>query len=226
MGYTELTMDDVPHQGLTRRNLDEVLTASRRARGLVQQLLTFSRPSQEHRRPIQLHDVVEGTLTLLRASLPKHIDIHLAFQTPIAIILADPTQIEQVVMNLCVNAAYAIGDHPGVLGIGLDYVEGERVSDPALPNLSTSAAYCLTISDTGCGIDPETLSHIFEPFFTTKPIGQGSGMGLAIVHGVVTSHGGSITVESHPGQGTTFRVYFPPSGRIHDDTGSGSAARE
>ena len=124
MGYTELVTDDVPNESLTRRNLEEVLTASRRARGLVQQLLTFSRPNHQGRRPVQLHEIVENTLTLLRASFPKNIDIHLALRSPMATILADPTQLEQVVMNLCVNAAYAIGDHHGVIGIGIDYVEG------------------------------------------------------------------------------------------------------
>ena len=210
MGYTELATDDVPSESRTRRNLEEILTASRRARGLIQELLTFSRPSHQDRRPIQLHAIVENTLTLLRASFPKTIDIHLALPPPLDTILADPTQIEQVIMNLCVNAAYAIGEHHGVIGIGIDYVEGERAAHLGHSGLSMSAAYCLTVSDTGHGIPSETLTHIFEPFFTTKPVGQGSGMGLAIVHSIVTSHGGSITVESHPGQGTTFRVYFPP----------------
>ena len=122
MGYTELATDDVPRESLTRRNLESVLAASRRARGLVQQLLTFSRPSHLDRRPIQLHKIVQNTLTLLRASFPKHIDIHFALPQPIDTIFADPNQIEQVVMNLCVNAVYAIGEHHGVLGIGIDYV--------------------------------------------------------------------------------------------------------
>jgi signal transduction histidine kinase len=209
MGYTELATDDVPQESLTRRNLESVLAASRRARGLVQQLLTFSRPSHLDRRPIQLHKIVQNTLTLLRASFPKHIDIHFTLPQPIDTIFADPIQIQQVIMNLCVNAAYAIGEHHGVLGIGIDYEVRERATDLVRPGLSIPAVYCLTISDTGCGIAPETLAHIFEPFFTTKPVGQGSGMGLAIVHSIVTSHGGSIAVESHPGQGTTFRVYFP-----------------
>lgn len=209
MGYTELATDDVPSESLTRRNLESVLAASRRARRLVQQLLTFSRPSHLDRRPIQLHRIVQNTLTLLRASFPKHIDIHLALQPPIATIFADPNQIEQVIMNLCVNAAYAIGEHRGVIGIGIDYVDGDRSTDAVHLTPSVSSVYCLTVSDNGCGIAPEVLTHIFEPFFTTKPVGQGSGMGLAIVHSIVTSHGGSIAVESHSGQGTTFRVYFP-----------------
>ena len=212
MGYTELATDDVPSESLTRRNLESVLTASRRARGLVQQLLTFSRPSHLDRRPIQLHKIVQNTLTLLRASFPKHIDIHFALPQPIDTIFADPIQIEQVVMNLCVNAVYAIGEHNGTIGIDIDLVDEDRAAGLIHASLSIPAAYCLTISDTGCGIAPETLAHIFEPFFTTKPVGQGSGMGLAIVHSIVTSHGGSIAVESHPRQGTTFRVYFPPWG--------------
>lgn len=210
MGYTELAIDDVPSESLTRRNLEEVLSASRRARGLIQQLLTFSRPSHQDRRPLQLHEVVENTLTLLRASLPKNIHIHFAVPQSSDTILADPTQIEQVVMNLCVNAAYAIGDHKGIIGINIDSLEGEHVTQLVSPPLSMPAAYCLTISDTGQGIAPEILMHIFEPFFTTKPVGQGSGMGLAIVHSIMTSHGGSIAVESSPGQGTTFHLYFPP----------------
>jgi PAS domain S-box-containing protein len=209
MGYTELVTDDVPDDSLTRRNLEEVLTASRRARKLVQQLLTFSRPSGQDRCPIQLHEIVEGTLTLLRASLPKNIDIHLTRHQPMDTILADRTQIEQVVINLCVNAAHAIGEHDGTIGIDIDLVDKDHATDLVPSDVLGQSFYCLTVKDTGYGMTPAMLKHIFEPFFTTKPVGQGSGMGLAIVHGIVTSHGGSITVESQLGQGTTFRVYFP-----------------
>lgn len=209
MGYAELVTDDVPSDSLARSNLEGILTASRRARGLVQQLLTFSRPRQEDRRPIQLHAVIEEALVLLRASLPKNITTHFALRTSADTVVADATQIEQVLMNLCVNAAYVMEEHGGVIDIHLDRIDERNTLELTCQEVAVRPYYVLTVSDNGSGMTPEVLEHIFEPFFTTKPVGQGTGMGLAIVHGIVASHGGTIAVESQLGQGTTFRIYFP-----------------
>lgn len=209
LGYADLVTDDVPIGTVARRNLEEILRASRRAKDLVQQLLAFSRPKQEKRQPIHLHEIIEETLTLLRPSLPRTIVIQQTFNAGDETVLANLTQIQQVVMNLCVNAAHAMGRKGGVLGITLERVEEGGPAELAADQLNRRPYLCLTISDTGCGMTPDILERIFEPFFTTKPVGQGSGMGLAIVHGIVKSHGGMITVDSQPGKGTTFRIYWP-----------------
>ena len=209
MGYAELVTDDVPSDSLARSNLEGILTASRRARGLVQQLLTFSRPRKEDRRPIQLHEVIEETLVLLRASLPKNTVPCFTMRTSADTIVADATQIERVLMNLCINAAYVMEEHGGVIDIDLDRIDESNALELTRRGVAVRPYCVLTVSDNGSGMTPEVLEHIFEPFFTTKSVGQGTGMGLAIVHGIVSSHGGIIAVESQPGQGTTFRIYFP-----------------
>ena len=210
MGYAALVKDDVPEGTLTQRNIDEILTASRRAKTLIQQLLTFSRPGQRSRRPVHLRSVVEETLALLRVSFPKTATFHFACSAEKDTVLADPTQIQQMVMNLCVNAVQAVGGDEGTVTLQLDEEidrDTERAGTRGVHD--ESSCLCLTIRDNGCGIEPEILDHIFEPFFTTKPVGQGNGMGLAIVHRIVTSYGGMITVDSTPNQGTTFRIYWP-----------------
>ena len=209
MGYAELVTDDVPNDSLARSNVEGILTASRRARGLVQQLLTFSRPRQEDRRPIHLHEVIEEALVLLRATLPKNVMTRFVLRTSADMIVADATQIEQVLMNLCVNAAYVLEEHGGRIDITLNRIDERNAAELGCQGLSARPYCVLTVSDNGSGMTPEVLEHIFEPFFTTKPVGQGTGMGLAIVHGIVSSYEGAITVESHPGKGTTFRIYFP-----------------
>ena len=210
MGYAALVKDDVPEGTLTQRNIDEILTASRRAKTLIQQLLTFSRPGQRSRRPVHLRSVVEETLALLRVSFPKTATFHFACSAEKDTVLADPTQIQQMVMNLCVNAVQAVGGDEGTVTLQLDDGNNRDTGGVGTRGVhDESSCLCLTISDNGCGIEPEILDHIFEPFFTTKPVGQGNGMGLAIVHRIVTSHGGMITVDSTPNQGTTFRIYWP-----------------
>jgi len=223
LGYAELVTDDVPVGTVARRNLEEILRASRRAKELVQQLLTFSRPEQKELQLVRLRNIIEETLTLLRPSLPRTIVIQSLFNAGDETVLANRTQVQQVIMNLCVNAAYAMGEGRGSLGIALDRVENGEVTEFAADNLKEGAYLRLTVSDTGCGIAPDVLDHIFEPFFTTKPVGQGSGMGLAIVHGIVKSHGGTITIASKLGQGTTVHIYWP---LIASEEASKSAKRE
>jgi PAS domain S-box-containing protein len=211
MGFTELTTDEVPEGTAARRNLEEVLKASRRAKVLVQQILAFSRPSQPKNEPIQPHPIIEEVLTFLRASLPKTIELrhHIARTAgPVAI---SSSQLQQVLTNLCVNAIRALEEKGGVLEIRLQRVEVEDDFARTQKNLRPGPHLRLTVSDTGCGMTSVVQERIFEPFFTTRPVGEGNGLGLAIVHGIVTGHGGGIAVESALGKGTTFHVYLPMS---------------
>jgi PAS domain S-box-containing protein len=209
LGYTELTLHAVPHNGRVQQHLQHVLTAGRRAKDLVQQILTFSRKSEPERKPVHLPLVVEEALKLLRASLPTTIAIRQNIATDVGMVLADPTQIHQVLMNLCANAEYAMRATGGVLEIRLEAIDVDAVFGVQHPPLRPGPHVRLAIRDTGHGMPPEILARIFEPFFTTKGVGQGTGMGLAVVHGIVISHNGVITVQSAPGAGTTFEIYLP-----------------
>jgi CheY-like chemotaxis protein len=175
----------------------------------VQQILTFSRQRDQKREAIRLDLVVKEATKFLRASLPAQIKIemHLAEDAPA--VLADPTQIYQVTMNLATNALHAMDGQPGRLTVALDSFLPDEKFIQSHSEFRPVQYTRLTIADTGHGMDAKTLARIFEPFFTTKPVGKGTGLGLAVVHGIVQSHDGAITVESQPGQGTTFCLYFP-----------------
>jgi PAS domain S-box-containing protein len=209
IGYTELTTYGLPSTSPAWHNLQQVLAASKRAKDLVQQILTFSRKNEQERKPINLVPLIEEALRLLRASLPTTIDIRQELTVDIGTVLADPTQMQQVLLNLCANAEYAMRATGGQLYVGLEAVEGDAALTARHPELQPGPYLCLTVRDTGCGIGSELLERIFEPFFTTKQVGAGTGMGLAVVHGIVVGHGGTITVQSTPGSGTTFAIYLP-----------------
>ena len=209
VGYTELTLTRLSRNTEAWRNLQEVLTAGKRAKELVRQILIFSRNSDQVSEPVYLHLVVKEALKLLRASLPTTITIRHDTPENIGAVLADPTQMHQVLMNLCVNAGYAMQETGGILDIRLDAVEVGETFARQHPTLCPGPHLRLTIQDTGQGMTPEVMDRIFEPYYTTKEVGQGTGMGLAIVHGIVTNHNGAITVQSRLGVGTTFEVYFP-----------------
>ncbi|HJY84953.1 MAG TPA: PAS domain S-box protein [Candidatus Binatia bacterium] len=209
MGFTELATDEVPESTVVRRNLEEVLKASRRAKGLVQQILTFSRPSQPKSEPIQLHLTIEEVLMFLRASLPPTIEIRHQLDKTAGPVAISTSQLQQVLTNLCVNAIGALGEKGGVLEVRLQRVEVENDFARRQKDLKPGPHLRLTVSDTGCGMTSAVQERIFEPFFTTRPVGEGNGLGLAIVHGIVTGHGGAITVESMPGKGTKFCIYLP-----------------
>ena len=200
IGYTEIESLNATNDSATKNNLFKVLKAGRRAKELVNQILSFSRQSEHELRPIHIGPTVKEALKLLRASLPATIEIHQHIERSPGLVKSDPTQIYQVLMNLCSNAAHAMHDKGGVLKVSLTRMN-------PYPYLS------LTVSDTGHGIAPEILERIFEPYFTTKEKGEGTGLGLAVVHGIVKSHGGTITVESEVGEGATFNVFLP---RIED----------
>jgi PAS domain S-box-containing protein len=209
MGYTELATYDLPSTSPAWHNLQQVLAASKRARDLVQQILTFSRKTEQERKPIKLAPLIEEALRLLRASLPATIDICQDLVADTGTVLADPTQMQQVLLNLCANAACAMRETGGLLYVGLEAVEGDAALTARHPELQPGPYLRLTVRDTGCGIGPEVLERIFEPFFTTKQVGAGTGMGLAVVHGIIVSHSGTITVQSTPGNGTTCAIYLP-----------------
>jgi PAS domain S-box-containing protein len=209
IGYTELAQIDVPRGSTAWYNLQEVLTAVRRARDLVQQILTFSRLNETTRYPIQLTALVRETFKLLRASLPTTIDMRLNIATEEATVLADATQMHQTLMNLCANAEYAMRATGGILEIGVDHVHVDDAFAARHAGLQAGLYIRITVRDTGRGMPSEVLERIFDPFYTTKGVGEGTGMGLAIVHGLVTRHEGVITVESTLGKGTTFTIYLP-----------------
>jgi PAS domain S-box-containing protein len=209
LGYTELALHVVPQDSPARSHLQRVLTAGSRARDLVQQILTFGRKRESAPKPLHLHTIVKEALQLLRASLPATIIIRQELAEAAGMVLADPTEMHQVLMNLCANAEHAMRNTDGVLEVHLDAVELDATCTDQYPTLHPGPHVRLTVRDTGHGMTPAVMGRIFEPFFTTKDVGQGTGMGLAVVHGIVTSHNGAITVQSAPGQGTTFIIYLP-----------------
>ena len=208
IGNLYLLKLDVADKPSVLEGLENISDATRRATELVNQILTFSRKSNQEREAIALNDVILEALKLLRASLPATIRIQTELtQTPT--VLANATAIHQAIMNLCTNAWHAMHDHAGVLKIQLNVLELDEDFVKTRPELRPGPYVQLSVSDNGCGMDATTMEHIFEPFFTTKCVGEGTGLGLAVVHGIMKSHDGGISVYSQPGEGTTFHLYFP-----------------
>ncbi|MHB8810184.1 MAG: ATP-binding protein [Desulfobulbaceae bacterium] len=208
VGNTELALRKVEHDPV-REHLQEIFTSSMRAVELVKQILAFSRQKEVMKQPMQMGHIVKEALKMLRSSLPTTIEIRQEIHANTGYILADPTQIHQILLNLCTNASYAMREHGGILTVTLEEVEVRRQGN-VLPREMQEGRYArLSVSDTGQGISPEIIQRIFDPFFTTKKLGEGTGMGLSVVHGIVKSHRGFIDVHSEPGQGATFDVFFP-----------------
>jgi len=209
LGFSQLAMDDLPQEHPGRTKLGHVVKAAQRAKELVHQILAFSRQRSQEFRPVFLAPVIKEPLKLLRASIPTTIEIRQNIQSPDGQVTGDATQIHQVVMNLCTNAAHAMHEKGGTLCVSLTEVELGPDRAARDLDLKPGPYLKLTVSDTGQGMKPETMKRIFEPYFTTKATGEGTGMGLAVVHGIVASHGGVITVESEVDRGSTFDVYLP-----------------
>ena len=209
LGYTEMALMASSSHPSVRANLEEVLKASHRARSLVRQILTFSRQTEQEYKPIRLGPIVNEVATLLKGSLLRVIELRCNIQTDHDIVRADPTQIHQVLMNLCTNAAHAMREKGGVLELGMQKISLDSRTRGPLSRLKPGSYVELSVSDTETGMDRATLDRIFEPFFTTKQHGEGTGMGLAVAHGIVAALRGTITVESEPGKGSTFRVVLP-----------------
>lgn len=208
IGYTELSLDETKEGSLLHDNLLEVLEAGKRAKNLVQQILTFSRQTKHKLRPVQMDRIVKETLALLRASLPTSVKIHKNIKSE-AMVLSDPTQIHQVFMNLCINAAHSMQKQGGILTIELTSTEIETDLTGKYPDLKPGPYINLNVSDTGHGMTPEILNCIFDPFFTTKTRGESTGLGLSVVHGIVKNCGGAIYAYSIPGKGSIFKVFIP-----------------
>jgi two-component system cell cycle sensor histidine kinase/response regulator CckA len=209
VGFTDLSLHDLS-DGETRWNLTQVLNACDRAKNLVNQILAFSRQEAPERRPVDIVPVAKEALKFLRSTIPSTIELKQRITGGSLTVLSDPTTIHQVLINLGTNAAHAMRTAGGVMEVCLESVEIPRDRGGSVPaDLKPGAYIRLTVRDTGMGIDPAIMSRIFDPFFTTKPQGEGTGLGLSVVYGIVKSHGGSIAIESEVGRGSTFHVYLP-----------------
>ncbi len=205
IGNVEFALEDSTSAGV-KADLRQVLEAAMRAKDLVRQILLFSRRSETTFRTIDVRPIVKEALTLLRASLPATIEIESSVAPDVEHVMGDPTQLHQVLMNLCTNAYHAMQDRGGVLHVQVDMVDTDAIAGD---RVGEWRAVRLVVRDTGSGMDAATLERLFEPFFTTKPAGEGTGLGMSIVHGIITQHGGTIAVRSVIGSGTTFEIHLP-----------------
>ncbi len=208
MGYSDITMEQPEDPEFVKKNLQYIMKASDRAKNMVKQILAFSRKSEQTMQSIKIGEIIKETINFLRSSIPTTIEIRSNIEDDLESIMGNPTQINQVLMNLCTNAAQAIGNEGGVIEINLkEYIVESKNS--TFPDLQQGKYQQLSISDTGCGMDKETIARVFEPYFTTKNDIDGTGLGLAVVYGIVKSHNGEIETDSKPGEGSTFNIYFP-----------------
>ncbi len=209
IGHAELAMEDIPEWNPARLSLGEIKTAGLRATDVVRQLLGFSRKTEQRKKPVKIHTIIKESMNLLRASIPTTIDIRSNIPKDLGIIMADPTQIHQILINICTNATHAMEENGGILEVSLTEVELDEDTSAHYHEIKSGPYIQLTVSDTGHGIDPEIKDRIFDPYFTTKEIDKGTGLGLAVVHGIVKNHDGAISVYSEPALGTTVKVLFP-----------------
>ncbi len=207
--FAELASQDSADNPAVQESLQGILDASGRARDLVKQILTFSRQEEQNRAEMLIQPVIKEALKFLRASLPPMIEMQTDIDHNASPVFADPTQIHQLIVNLCTNASHDMKEHGGILRVELCGLLVTAADANAIPQLKEGPSVRLTVTDSGCGIGPEILGRIFEPFFTTKGPGEGTGLGLSVVHGIVRTHGGAVTVKSVVGKGTTFHVYLP-----------------
>ncbi|NTW84014.1 MAG: PAS domain S-box protein [Chlorobiaceae bacterium] len=209
MGYAELGMIKLPDEDPLRQYFKEIMMASERAQNLVSQILTFSRAQESEPSNVSVQSIIDEALMLMRSTIPSTIMIEKHLDPACRNILADPSKIHQVIVNLCTNAYQAMENSGGTLTIELEEVTPDKNLLNMLPELYEQPYAKLTISDTGYGIDRMTMDHIFEPFFTTKPVNKGTGLGLSVVHGIITGYKGVINVESQPGKGCSFQIFLP-----------------
>ena len=209
IGYTELALYDSPEGMPVRSSLEQILRAGHRAKDLVNQILAFSRKAESERQVIRLEPIIKESLQMLRATIPTTIEINQNIRPDVSPAEADPTQIHQLLINLCTNAADAMHGQSGAISVDLESKTLETAEAGIHGDIPAGRYVVLTVADTGSGIDKQTRDRIFDPFFTTKSVGRGTGMGLSVVHGIVSGHGGHIRMESEPGRGTAFHVYFP-----------------
>jgi signal transduction histidine kinase/ActR/RegA family two-component response regulator len=209
IGYSDMAMDSISEDNPAHECIEQVLEAGNRARDMVQRILAFSRKSESSRAPVDLFTITADALKLLRATIPSTIEIRKILAAGKSIISADATEIHQVLMNLCANASQAMEDSGGVLTVSLNRILLDEQTVGNEVDIMPGPYFELSVQDTGIGIEPEIIDRIFDPFFTTKAVDKGTGMGLAVVHGIVKSHGGMIAVENTLGAGACFKVYLP-----------------
>ncbi len=209
MGCAELSLHGVSKEDSIRRHLKQIINAGQRAADLVRQILTFSRQKDPEKRALQISVIVKEVLKMLRSSLPVTIDIKQNIAPDAGMVLADPTQIHQVLMNLCTNAAHAMRQDGGILEVILANVNLTSEDIKKYVDIKPGAYVELTVSDNGAGMNRRITERIFDPYFTTKKAGEGTGLGLAVVHGIINQYEGGIEVQSEPGMGTTFRILIP-----------------
>ena len=218
IGFTEMTAAELPPGSQARANLEEVLTAAQRAKEMVRHILTFSRQDTQEMKAMKMLPVVQESMKLLRSSLPSTIDIQVRLEEEAGSVMGDSTQIHQLVVNLCTNAYQAMRERGGQLDVSLAEVDVNASHQAPGRDLPPDHYTCLSVADTGHGIDQAIIDRIFEPYFTTKGPAEGTGMGLSMVHGIVKRHQGHITVDSTLGRGTTFRVYIPQMASVDETT--------
>ena len=209
IGYTELALLEAGEKSPLRPHLEVVFNSGNRAKDLVRQILTFSRQTEHEKKPLSLVPIVKETMKMLRASVPSTIEFKTDIETEGSFIHGDPVQLHQIIMNLCTNAYHAMREGGGTLGVSLSRVVIEKPLSAVPADIPPGTWQCLAVTDTGRGMSRDILDRVFEPYFTTKSKGEGTGLGLAVVHGIVMDHQGHISVESKLGVGTTFRLYFP-----------------
>lgn len=212
-GNADLAAADVGPDHPAAESLREIRKASERAGELVRRITTFARPMQVRHEEMALGSVVAEVLKLLRSTLPAAITLSAGFGEDTPRVRADAGQVHEAIVNLTTNAAHAIGPRPGTIEYRLEPVEVRPEQSQSIPGLGQGRYVCLTVADDGCGMDAATMARIFDAFYTTKPLGEGTGLGLSMVHGIMKGHGGAVTVESAPGEGSSFRLYFPAAGR-------------
>jgi PAS domain S-box-containing protein len=214
LGYAELASFGIGENDKVKYYLEQSMLAASRAKDLVQQILTFSRQTKQELKPLNIKPIVKEGLKFLRASLPSTIEIREDIEEELGTIEADSTQVHQVLMNLCTNAAHAMEKNGGALEVSLSKLDIKGETSSAAQEIEPGSYVRLRVTDTGHGMHPEILERIFDPYYTTKEGGKGTGLGLAVVHGIVKSYGGAITVSSEVGKGSTFDIYFPRIGTV------------
>ena len=212
LGYTELLLEEYTDYTGELEYLEQIYQAGERAAELVRQILTFSRVQEQQLKPILVAPLIREALKMIRATLPATVEIKQNLQANCPPVVADATQIHQVIVNLCANAGQAMKAHGGALNVSLEKMHYDP-SQGTIPDLSEGLYLKLTIDDTGCGMSADVQNSIFDPFFTTKAVGEGTGLGLSVVHGIVRSHHGVITVSSEPGKGSSFQIFLPVTGQ-------------
>ncbi|MDX2415633.1 MAG: ATP-binding protein [Bacteroidales bacterium] len=209
LGYTEMAIEELSDESTLKYDIEQINHAALRGKDLVQQILTFSRQVDFDKKPLHLHLVIKEVLNLVKASFPSNIEIKQDLDENCGTVMADSTQMHQVIMNIATNSYHAMMDKGGVLEIRLSAVNRKDIKVKSSSKLKENVYVMITVSDSGHGMDKQTIDRIFEPFFTNKEVGSGSGLGLSVVHGIVNNNNGAIEVESEPGKGTSITIYLP-----------------